>query len=89
MTTTYKESFLKDLEKIRSTYALRGIRMLIRQIEAAQFPGDVQGLKPISRKDSHYVVEIGNYRIGLKVDRQAVVLVRVMHYRDVLREFYS
>jgi mRNA interferase RelE/StbE len=89
MTTAYKESFLRDLEKIRSAYALRGIRMFIRQMTAAQSLSDVQGLKPISQKDSHYVVEIGNYRVGLKIDHHAVVFVRAMHYRDVLREFYA
>ncbi len=84
----FRESFQRDLENIQGKYVLRGLKLTIRQIEAAESLTDVGNLKRLSDHQSYFGIELGNYRIGLKVSGDSVVLVRLLHYRDLL-QFYN
>ncbi|MCB0288350.1 MAG: type II toxin-antitoxin system RelE/ParE family toxin [Calditrichaeota bacterium] len=89
MNVGFKEQFLNDLQEISSQYALRGIRLTIRQVESAASPKDIGELKSIAKNGNYYSIAIGNYRLGLKLDANAVIFVRALHYRDILRFFHT
>ncbi len=44
-------------------------------------------IKWVIGKKNFYRIRIGDYRIGLKVENEDVIFIRVLHRKDVYRHF--
>jgi mRNA interferase RelE/StbE len=85
--TRFKESFAKDLRRLREQALLRRIRDAIEVVERAGSLAEVAQIKKLSGAGSYYRIRVGEYRIGLIVEGEAVVFVRVLHRREIYRYF--
>jgi mRNA interferase RelE/StbE len=85
--TRFKESFAKDLRRLREQTILRRIRDAIEVVERAGSLAEVSQIKKLSGAGSYYRIRVGEYRIGLIVEGEAVVFVRVLHRREIYRYF--
>jgi len=85
--TRFKESFAKDLRRLREQAILRRIRDAIEAVEHADSLAEVSQIKKLSGAGSYYRIRVGEYRIGLIVEGEAVVFVRVLHRREIYRYF--
>jgi mRNA interferase RelE/StbE len=87
MKTAFRKSFTRDLRNIKNQRVLRNVREAIEQVEAAARLNDISNLKKISGAANLFRIRIGEYRIGLAVEKQTVEFVRCLHRRDLYRFF--
>ncbi|MEM8557894.1 MAG: type II toxin-antitoxin system RelE/ParE family toxin [Bacteroidota bacterium] len=87
MTVAFRKSFLRDLKKLRDARVRSQVRAVIEAVESADTLTDVPSARKMSGADGYYRVRIGDYRIGLAVEGDAVEFVRVLHRKDIYRYF--
>ncbi len=85
MTVGFKESFYNDLQKINSPYLLRGLKLTLKQIEAAENIGDIGNMKRLKTGKPYFGIQLGNHQLGVKIEGNTLVLVRLLHTRELLR----
>lgn len=88
MKTAYSGSFIKDLKRLRGQPAFGRINTLVFEtIPAAADLGAVINLKKLQGHGNAYRIRVGDYRIGLTFDGEAVTFRRVLHRKDIYRYF--
>ena len=71
MNTQFKESFTKDLRKIRDKDLLNRAKAVIETVEQAQSLGQIPNLERLKGWSVYYRVRLGDYRVGLAVGKHA------------------
>ncbi|MFE1745378.1 type II toxin-antitoxin system RelE/ParE family toxin [Coleofasciculus sp. H7-2] len=87
MNVEFRKSFEKDLGNIRDEALLERIKAVIEEVEIAENLVDVSNLKKLKADGEYYRIRVGDYRIGITVDEDVIVFVRVLHRKDVYRYF--
>ena len=87
MKVRFKASFARDLRNLKDKPVLGRIRALIENVEKAASPADVAGLKKLRGGAAYYRIRVGDYRVGLALEEDVVVFVRVLHRREIYRYF--
>jgi len=87
MNTQFKESFTKDLRKIREKELLDRVKDVIETVEQAQSLGEIPNFERLRGWNKYYRVRVGNYRVGLAVEADVVTFVRFLHRKDIYRYF--
>ena len=64
MKTVYKNSFVKDLKKVREKNIKNRVRSMIEDAEQAEKISELAGLKKMRGGENYYRIRIGSYRIG-------------------------
>jgi len=84
----YRESFLRDLKKLKgqSIYD-RIFGLAFTTLPEADSLRDVTGVKAMRGYPNRYHIRIGNYRIGIEVHGDNVEVMRVLHRREFYRYF--
>jgi mRNA interferase RelE/StbE len=83
----FKAAFARDLRSVKDKALLGRIRALIENVEKAESLADVAGLKRLRGVGAYYRIRVGDYRVGLAVEEDVVLFVRVLHRREVYRYF--
>lgn len=87
MNTEFRKSFEKDLDSIRNTTLLQRIRAVIEEVETAENLSEVTNIKKLKGDGDYYRIRVGDYRIGITVNEDTAIFVRVLHRKDVYRYF--
>ena len=87
MTVRFKESFVRDLRHIKDKGLLTRVRELIELVEQAPHLRQVANLKKLRGGGNYYRIRVGDYRIGLSVEGDAITFVRFLHRKDIYRYF--
>lgn len=87
MNVQFRHSFSKDLRKIRKKTLLLQIQALIEQVECAESMREISNVKQLTADGPYYRIRIGDYRIGITVEKDTVTFVRCLHRRDIYRYF--
>jgi mRNA interferase RelE/StbE len=87
VTVRFKESFVRDLRNIKDKGLLTRLKELIELVEQVQHLGQVANLKKLRGGGNYYRIRVGDYRIGLSVEGDAVTFVRFLHRKDIYRYF--
>ena len=87
MKVRFKASFASDLRALNDKSLLERIRAVIVKVESAQCLAEIPNLKKLKGGGAYYRVRVGDYRVGLTAEEDAVVFVRVLHWREVYRYF--
>jgi mRNA interferase RelE/StbE len=87
VTVRFKESFIRDLRNIKDKGLLTRLRELIELVEQAQHLGQLANLKKLRGGGNYYRIRVGDYRIGLSVEGDAITFVRFLHRKDIYRYF--
>ena len=88
MKTEYLPSFTKDLRKLKKTSIYSEIKNLVFQtIPDCQDITEIRDIKKIKGHNNAYRIRIGDYRIGVFIQKETVTFSRVLHRRDVYRYF--
>lgn len=89
METDFKNSFLKDIRAINDKQTLSRLEQFIKVVETADNLSQIPNLKKLKGKKnkSYYRSRIGNYRVGLVIDRDVVVFVRFLQRKKIYRYF--
>jgi mRNA interferase RelE/StbE len=83
----FKESFSRDLRAIRDKALLERLTALIENVEKAKNLADLTGVKKLRGGGAYYRIRVAEYRVGLALENDVVVFVRVLHRREVYRYF--
>lgn len=87
MNVRFKKQFAKDLDKLSEAGIRTEIAAVIKAVEAVAHLGELANVKKLRGYKTAYRIRIGEYRLGLVVEGQEVVFVRVAHRRDIYRLF--
>ena len=87
MNVAFEASFVRDLRKIRDKVVLERVEQVIAQVKAAGSLAEIMHLSKLRGHTNFYCLRLGDYRIGLEVIEERVILVRLLHRRDVYRYF--
>jgi mRNA interferase RelE/StbE len=83
----FRKTFEKDLRKLRDRALLSKIKTVIELIEAAEALEAAANLKKLKGEDGYFRVRIGDYRVGLYLEGDTVLFVRILHRREFYRYF--
>jgi len=83
----FKNSFVKDLKKIKEKQLQSQIRELIEKVESTENMTELENVKKLSGSDVYYRIRLGDYRVGLKIENETVCFVRFLHRKDIYRYF--
>jgi mRNA interferase RelE/StbE len=87
MNVTFRQSFARDLKKVKDQAVLDRIRRAIEQVEGAATPQAVGELKKMSGTGNFYRIRVGDYRLGVVVEGDYVEFVRCLSRRELYRFF--
>ena len=87
MRVEFRRTFEKDLRKIRDQTVLGKIKAIIELVEAAQTLDQVANVKKLKGEDGYFRIRLGDYRIGLFLQEDTILFVRIMHRREFYRYF--
>jgi len=84
---TFRKSFEKDLRKLSDRQILAKVKAVIREVEDSQRLEEISNFKKLKTKGNYYRIRVGDYRIGITVDREVVNFVRILHRREIYQNF--
>lgn len=82
-----ERKFEKDLAAIVDKNILKQIEVLLQHLAEAEGLHEIGQVKVMKGHPGYYRIRIGDYRIGLRLDEKGVVLLRVLHRKDIYRKF--
>ena len=87
MKTEFRDSFVKDLKAIKDKGLLKRIREAIEAIERANSLADLTSVKKLKGSKKYFRQRIGDYRLGLALEDDTLVLVRFLNRKDIYKYF--
>jgi mRNA interferase RelE/StbE len=60
---------------------------LIETLEQAQTLNEIGNVKKLEGGGHHYRVRIGDYRVGLFLEKEIITFVRILNRKDIYRHF--
>jgi mRNA interferase RelE/StbE len=87
MKATFRKSFTRDLKKIKEKPILDRVRKAIEEVEAANKLQEVAQLKKMSGTSNCFRIRIGDFRLGLVLEKDTVEFVRCLNRRDLYKFF--
>jgi mRNA interferase RelE/StbE len=83
----FREGFLKDMKALEDSALRKRVGEVIRQVEQATTLQDVRNVKKLKGADRYYRIRVGDYRLGLVLEKGTVVFARCLHRKDIYRYF--
>lgn len=88
MKCEFRNSFAKDLRTRRKDRDfLDHVKEVVEEVEQAQDLSELSNLKKLKGESDYYRIRFGNFRIGVKVEADQIIFIRVLHRRDIYRYF--
>lgn len=87
MTVDYRESFLRDIKKLKDKAQAERLKEIIAEIKAAQNTSEIKNFRKIEGFPHHYRIKTGDYRIGVILSGDTIVLVRFLNRKEIYRYF--
>ncbi len=88
MKVQYRQSFLRDLKKLkRQAVYDRIFELAFTTLPEADTLRYVVNIRAMKGYPNRYRIRIGNYRIGIEVYGNDVEVMRVLHRREFYRYF--
>ena len=87
MKVEFKSSFAKDLRKIKDDKIKQQVKEVIERAEKAQDLQAIENIKKLRGNDNYFRIRMGNYRLGLIIEKDKVIFVRFLHRKDIYRYF--
>jgi len=83
----FRRTFEKDLKKINDRSLLVKIKSTVNSVEDTASLDDVANLKKLKGNEGYFRIRIGDYRLGLFLEGETILFVRVIHRREFYRYF--
>jgi len=87
MTIDYKASFLRDIKKLKDKEQAARLKEIISGIKAAKDLPEIKNIRKIEGFPHHYRIKTGDYRIGLVLSGDTIILVRFLNRKEIYRYF--
>lgn len=63
------------------------ISTLVSEVQKSESLKSIAGIKKLKGSKSYFRVRLGDYRIGLYLDKEKVVFSRALHRKDIYKYF--
>jgi mRNA interferase RelE/StbE len=83
----FRASFAKDLGKLSDKALQARIAKCIVDAEKASCLDELTEVKKLRGGENHYRIRVGDYRIGLQVRGETLMIIRCLHRKDIYRFF--
>jgi len=88
MEVRYRQSFLKDLKKLKgSSVYPRIYEIVFTTLSEAQNLQDLPNIKAMQGYSNRYRIRVGDYRIGIEISDNTVEVIRTLHRKEFYRYF--
>ncbi|MGH7961311.1 MAG: type II toxin-antitoxin system RelE family toxin [Candidatus Binatia bacterium] len=87
MKTGFRDSFAKDLRAVKERNPLNRVREVIEVIEKADSLVGLPNLKKLKGGRNYFRMRVGEYRIGIALEKDTVLFVRFLHRKDIYKYF--
>ena len=87
MKIEYRKKFLKELSKIHIKERSRIESFVFKELPEANSIFELGNVEQLKGYASYYKVRFGQYRIGIKMKDDIVILERALHRKDIYRYF--
>ena len=87
MKVEFSNNFTRDLRRIQNQSIRERIEKAIEQIERVDNLTEASNIQKLSGGENCFRVRVGNYRLGIQLDKDTVVFVRCLPRRDIYRHF--
>jgi mRNA interferase RelE/StbE len=87
MKTAFLKQFYKDIDRIALDSIKDDISDAITDVENASKPTEIKGIKKLTGYKYAFRIKIGDYRIGLFIEKGIVEFARVVHRKDIYKVF--
>jgi mRNA interferase RelE/StbE len=87
MKTLFRESFWRDVRKIKDQKIIARIDEVIAEVEAAARFSEIGNVKKMVGAANAYRIRVGGFRIGVFAEEDAVEFVRCLDRKDMYRYF--
>ena len=87
MKTDYRKRFLKELSKIPSETRSRIDDFVFEKLPKVNSIFELGIVEQMRGYPTYYKVRFGSYRIGLRMEKDKVILERALHRKDIYRHF--
>ncbi len=87
MIVRIEKTFEKDLKKMRDKHLEKKVAACIENIIDSKNILEIKNIKDLKGSDVHFRIRIGDYRIGLVIEKKEVHLIRILHRKEIYRFF--
>ncbi|MDD3741381.1 MAG: type II toxin-antitoxin system RelE/ParE family toxin [Bacteroidales bacterium] len=87
MQVKFRQKFEHDIKEICSQKVLNAVAKAITSVEKCSKLAELSNIKKIKAKKGYFRIRIGNYRIGIFLDKDCVEFVRVLP-RDKIYKYF-
>jgi len=87
MKILFEKSFLKDIRKLRDNQAKEQIARIIDEIKEADSIDKLPNVKKMKGHPSAFRIRVGDYRLGLFIEDDQVIMSRFLHRKDIYKLF--
>ncbi|MDX2000185.1 MAG: type II toxin-antitoxin system RelE/ParE family toxin [Thermoanaerobaculia bacterium] len=87
MKVAFRRRSLKDLASLPSEVRRRVERFLVEEVPAAESVAAAGKIEQLRGFPDCYKVRFGDYRVGLRLVGETLIVERVLHRREIYRKF--
>lgn len=87
MEVEFRKSFLKDL-KGKDNAILNQLRILIEKLETSNSLELITNIKKMKGSESYYRIKLGDYRLGLKVENNKLIIIHFLHRKEIIYRYF-
>ena len=80
------KSFKRDIEKLDAATKKQVTKLVIQLIQTT-FINEIPNSKKIKGFKNAFRIRLGNFRIGFRIEGETVILIRILHRKDIYRYF--
>jgi len=82
-----QKSFEKDILKVKEKSVAQKVLSLIESLESYPTLSEIPNLKKLKAKGNYYRIRVGDYRMGLKIENEQILLLRFMNRKEIYKYF--
>ena len=82
-----EKAFAKDFRKLKSKELAIAISEVINQVSEASTTLEIANLKKLTGYKSAFRIRIGDYRIGIIIEKNIVTFVAFAHRKEIYKRF--
>jgi mRNA interferase RelE/StbE len=87
MIVAIDKSFEKDTDTIDNKSLRINISQSIKNVQNAENINQIKNIKKLKGFSNEYRIKIGNYRLGIRIEKDNVKFIRCLHRKDIYRYF--
>ena len=87
MKTEFLKQFIRDTDKLSIQSVRDKVIKAIKNVEDSAYPAGIRGLKKLSGYKNAYRIKIGDYRIGIFIEKDNVEFACVVHRKNIYKVF--